>query len=285
MEKLSCMKRLAFVGLVLLGLTGRAFGQSGVPDGYVDMGVRADNGDDLYWAGNDLVLYKDGSLKYAQGAQQGSAIDWKYVAKVLGEYYGTEYERFPRGDFAGNERYDFVRHKLGSPYRLPTYTEIQRMLENSTFRVETFGSPLPEYDKYGSPTWLYGQWMWQTQVRGPRGTAGGWISIQFDEAVVNMASSDKGVLYEGVYSYNKESQTVSFGGYKLKVKSPGRQLLMEGGMNAIYEKVSDNTMAGQQTYLTITSKINGNWLRIALPKPLSTAGNGKGILVYKNSVW
>lgn len=282
MKKISCMKRLMVAGLLLLGMVGEVFGQTDVPDGYVDMGVRADNGDNLYWAGHDLVLYKDGSVKYAQGAQQGSNIRWKYVADLLGGYYGVEHKRFPMGDFAGDGQYDFVRHKLGSPYRLPTYAEILRLLENCTYRVDTFGSQLPEYDKHGAPTWLYGQWMWQTQVSGPRGTFGGWISIQFDEAVVNVSSSDEGVLYEGVYAYNKEKQTVSFGDYKLKVKVPGRQLLMEGGMDAVYEKVSSNAMAGQQSFLTLTSKVNGRRLRIALPKPLSSAGNERGMIVYRN---
>ena len=89
-------------GLLLLGMVGEVFGQTDVPDGYVDMGVRADNGDNLYWAGHDLVLYKDGSVKYAQGAQQGSNIRWKYVADLLGGYYGVEHKRFPMGDFAGD---------------------------------------------------------------------------------------------------------------------------------------------------------------------------------------
>ena len=91
---------------------------------FVDMGVRADNGDVLYWSTGDMILLKNGEAKIANYGGFGSRFGWGDVTgKVVGEdlinYGGSN----PLYEISGNRNYDIARAKLGQPYRLPTYTE------------------------------------------------------------------------------------------------------------------------------------------------------------------
>ena len=53
---------------------------------FVDMGVRADNGDVLYWSTGDMILLKNGEAKIANYGGFGSRFGWGDVTgKVVGE--------------------------------------------------------------------------------------------------------------------------------------------------------------------------------------------------------
>ena len=164
---------------------------------FVDMGVRADNGDVLLWANGDLASLKDGSFVILEQDQIGDTYGWgditgKAVGTNLSQYGGVN----PSVEISGNPSFDITTSKLGSEYRLPTCKEIERLVKNS--RISTFKARrnLPAIDSYGVPTWIYGQWMWQG--------GGNWHSIKFDGPIANIISSDKGRItttYEGVYKY------------------------------------------------------------------------------------
>lgn len=43
---------------------------------FVDMGVRSDNGDILYWSTGDMVLLQNGEVKIADYGEFGSQFGW-----------------------------------------------------------------------------------------------------------------------------------------------------------------------------------------------------------------
>ena len=98
---------------------------------FVDMGVRADNGDILYWSTGDMVLLQNGEVKIADYGEFGSKFGWgditgKVTGDNLNDYGGIN----PLKEISGNKDYDIARARLGKPYRLPTYTEIDRLFKN-----------------------------------------------------------------------------------------------------------------------------------------------------------
>ena len=137
-------------------------GQTKPPRGFVDMGIRANNGDVLYWSNADFNLAKNGAYSFSNKYEPGSVASWSDVKKIIESQLSDKLEmNISIDSTAGNEKYDILRLKLGNPYRLPTEDEIRRLCNNTTMDILTFNRKLPEIDKRGVPTWIYGQWLWQ----------------------------------------------------------------------------------------------------------------------------
>ena len=94
--------------------------------------------------------------------------------------------------------YDIARARLGKPYRLPTYTEIDRLFKNCSEEFVKIPRKLNSVDENGVPLWLQGQWMWQHVIHTQKKTFGGWLSVKIDGLLVNVLSSEGKVLVDGL---------------------------------------------------------------------------------------
>ena len=237
---------------------------------FVDMGVRADNGDVLLWANGDLASLKDGSFVILEQDQIGDTYGWgditgKAVGTNLSQYGGVN----PSVEISGNPSFDITTSKLGSEYRLPTYKEIERLVKNS--RISTFKARrnLPAIDSYGVPTWIYGQWMWQG--------GGNWHSIKFDGPIANIISSDKGRItttYEGVYKY--KDGILYIGNLKLSADKERNVLSADNG--GFFIKVSSQSDEAEIEYYVIESKINHNKLYFPLYRKTQHLSSNNGYM-------
>jgi len=256
-----------------------------VNSSFVDMGVKADNGDVLYWANGDFALMTDGSCCILETSRIGTSLGW---GDITGKAAGTDLALYggmnPLKQISGNEKYDITTAKLGKEYRLPTYNEIQRLVDNTTKRVETKIIDLPEIDFRGVPTWIYGQWMWEMTIITNKGNAGYWNSLKFDGPIVNVVSNKNGtpqVLYNGPYTY--ENGILSFGGTKL-FADENSKILKSTENDGYFRKISNQSEASEMVYYVLTSKINGNKLYFPLhsAKQYGTAKDGKYTIVWDN---
>lgn len=237
---------------------------------FVDMGVKADNGDVLLWANGDLTSLKDGSFVILEQDQIGDTYGWgditgKAVGTNLSQYGGVN----PSVEISGNPSFDITTSKLGSEYRLPTYKEIERLVKNS--RISTFKARrnLPAIDSYGVPTWIYGQWMWQG--------GGNWHSIKFDGPIANIISSDKGRItttYEGVYKY--KDGILYIGSLKLSADKERNVLSADNG--GFFIKVSSQSDEAEIEYYVIESKINHNKLYFPLYRKTQHLSSNNGYM-------
>lgn len=237
---------------------------------FVDMGVRADNGDVLLWANGDLASLKDGSFVILEQDQIGDTYGWgditgKAVGTNLSQYGGVN----PSVEISGNPSFDITTSKLGSEYRLPTCKEIERLVKNS--RISTFKARrnLPAIDSYGVPTWIYGQWMWQG--------GGNWHSIKFDGPIANIISSDKGRItttYEGVYKY--KDGILYIGNLKLSADKERNVLSADNG--GFFIKVSSQSDEAEIEYYVIESKINHNKLYFPLYRKTQHLSSNNGYM-------
>ncbi len=241
-------------------------------EGFVDMGVKSDDGKNLLWAQGDLYT-DDNSFVLLSSDQIGERFGWgditgRAVGSNLSQYGGLN----PPTNICGNTKYDVCTAKLGTDYRLPTYKEMQRLIQNCSIKIHEEERKLPQYDSRGVPTWIYGQWMWQGD--------GSWHSLKFDGALVSIISSANGNMrttYYGPYSY-KSGKIVIPKLLTLTVKDG--QLVAENG--GYFNQISKQTQEGTTLYAELVSKINGNKLRFALSVGSPVLVSGKLVLDMSN---
>lgn len=233
--------------------------------GFVDMGVKADNGKDMLWAQGDLMYTDENVFVLLSSDQIGETFGWgditgRAVGSALSQYGGTN----PPTKICGNPKYDICTAKLGTGYRLPSCKEIERLTDNCTYKVYQSERTLPKYDSRGVPTSIYGQWMWEG--------GGSWHALKFDGPLVSVISSANGnmrSIYYGVYSY-KDGKIVIPNLLKLTVKNG----VLEAENGGYFKQVSKQTQEATVLYAELTSKINGNKLRfpISIGAPVVTSG-------------
>lgn len=119
---------------------------------WVDMGTKADNGAPMYWSSYDLVETNSGTWKLSDSDTIiGDVIQWSL----------KNYEASPF-DISGNEQYDVVTSVLGSPYRMPSRREFQRLIDNSyvSWGAQKIrdGYTKPYKVNYNDVSWIYGTW-------------------------------------------------------------------------------------------------------------------------------
>jgi hypothetical protein len=143
-------KQLTFLTIAFFSITN-VWAQK-----WVDMGTKADNGAPMYWSSFDLVETKNGTWKLANSDT------------IIGDvtYWSLEdYDDSPF-DIAGNKRYDVASSALGSPFRMPSQRELQRLIDNSyiTFHSKKIrnGYTKPYKVNYNDVSWLYGTWQLNT---------------------------------------------------------------------------------------------------------------------------
>ncbi|CAH06225.1 energy transducer TonB [Bacteroides fragilis] len=247
---------------------------------FVDMGVRADNGDILYWSTGDMVLLQNGEIKIADYGEFGSQFGWgditgKVTGDNLNDYGGVNSLK----EISGNKDYDIVRAKLGKPYRLPTYTEIDRLFKNCSEEFVKIPRKLNSVDENGVPLWLQGQWMWQHVIHTQKRTFGGWLSVKIDGLLVNVLSSEGKVLFEGLYSYS--NGVLKFWDFTLYLDMDRK--LIKDNRGEYFKKVSSQSNSMEICGYMLTSKINGNKLFFPVSHSYSAVNTGSGVLIMNNN--
>lgn len=243
------------------------------------MGVRADNGDILYWSTGDMVLSQNGTAKIASYGKIGSQFGWGDITgratdENLSNYGGST----PLNEISGNANYDIARAKLGQPYRLPTYTEIERLYKNCSMEFVKIPRELGSVDENGVPSWLQGQWMWQHVIHTQRGSYGGWLSVKIDGLLVNVLSSEGKTLFEGLYNYS--NGVLKFWDFTLYLDMDKKLIKDEKG--EYFKKVSSQSTTTEICGYMLTSKINGNKLFFAVPSSYSAMDAGSTVIVTNN---
>lgn len=119
---------------------------------WVDMGTKADNGAPMYWSSYDLVETNSGTWKLSDSDTIiGDVIQWS-----LKDYDDSPF------DISGNKQFDVVTSVLGSPYRMPSRREFQRLIDNSyvSWGAEKIrnGYTKPYNVNYNDISWIYGTW-------------------------------------------------------------------------------------------------------------------------------
>ena len=117
---------------------------------WVDMGTKADNGAPMYWSSYDLVKNKKSEWELAKfdtliGAETSWSLENGFYSPV---------------DIAGNKLYDVATKSLGSPYRMPSQREFDRLISNcdvSFYSVKVKKGYVIKPD-INDMSWLYGTW-------------------------------------------------------------------------------------------------------------------------------
>lgn len=246
---------------------------------WVDMGVRAENGDIIYWSSSDFGLYKNGSAGFVDYGEIGSAFGW---GDITGQASGNDLSKYgganPPNSIEGNPRYDIITAKLGKIYRLPTMKEFQQLVNNCEIKRTTIERKR-NVGKDGLPSWVQGQWMWHSSALAGGRTLNTSISLTIDGYLASVYTSDND-YWEGSYTYSKGKLKV----WKLDLIVDESTQSIKDDRGYQYQKISNKTESRKLTGYYFKSKINGNTLLFALPPTASagTAGGGQFTIAWAN---
>lgn len=248
------ISRIFIVPLLVIITSEPIFAQK-----WVDMGIRAENGDIIYWSSSDFALYKNGTVGFVEYGEEGSAFGWgdisgKNTGSDLSQYGGKN----PPNKIEGNPKYDIVTAKLGSPYRLPTQREIQALIDNCRIERTTIDRGTPKGSN-GLPSWVQGQWCNGVSIGNSS------ISIRIDGFIASYYLTLGNYYWEGPYIYS--GGKISIDDFTFIVDDEKK--VLKGG-NYVLRKISSSTVSNKVTGLLFTSKINGNKLLFAMPHSDST---------------
>lgn len=249
---------------------------------WIDMGVRDENGDIIYWSSSDFALYDNGTVVFVEYGQSGSTFGWGDISgektgSLLSQYGGQN----PLSNIAGNPRYDIVTAKLGSSYRLPTHKEIQDLLDNCEITETTIDRGTPRGTN-GLPSWVQGQWMINDAVL-VRGTFGDGVinssvSVRIDGGIASYYCTSTNDYWEGPYSYTDGKIVIG----KLNLIVDDDKKVLKDIRGDVFSKISNHTVSNKVTGILFTSKINGNTLLFAMPSAVSTYSSGEYTIVTTN---
>lgn len=249
---------------------------------WVDMGVRDENGDMMYWASSDFVLYNNGTVGFANYGESGSEVGW---GDISGEKSGSNLSQFggqnPPGRIEGDPKYDIVTAKLGSPHRLPTQKEIQALMDNCDVKTTTIHTGEPQGTN-GLPSWVHGQWMSNDAVMLGNTVVNSALSVKVDGGLASWFTSNNtlhGDYWEGPYIYDDGRLVI--GKLTLIVDKESRTLKDRNGR--AFSKISSSTSSNKVTGVLFTSRINGNTLLFAMPPSVTAINSGKYYIAFRNS--
>lgn len=246
---------------------------------WVDMGVRAENGDAIYWSNSDFEIYRNGNVGFAEYGEMGSHFGWgditgRTVGSDLSRYGGTN----PPSHIEGNPQYDIITAKLGSPYRLPSFYEFNELAKNCEFSVKTIVSQRNQ-GKDGLPSWVQGQWMCNNAALINGQVYNASVSLKIDGVMASVYTSDNN-YWEGTYSYSNGILKV----WKLKLNINESDKSINDDRGYQYQKISDKTKSGKIRGMQLKSKINGNTLFFPFPDDVSSFASGGYTIVGTNTL-
>lgn len=246
---------------------------------WVDMGVKSDNGQPLYWADGDLIK-EDGNFRIGEYSEIGTAFYWGDPNGGTNAAIGSNIP-----NIVGNKKYDVVSANTEYPNRMPSRTEFIRLLKNCKINIETFyieGKRLPVNPNDYS--WIYGMWCEPVDITGSinsiaaaiNGAVKYAISLYRDNTYryiedISDFSGTSTRNWVGTYKLDKENNVIvlykngrewAFIRFSLSMRTMtrnGKSLNKSGG---VYEYEAT-------TYIycaKLTSNINGNVLYFALDR-------------------
>lgn len=246
---------------------------------WVDMGVRAENGDVIYWSNSDFEIYRNGNVGFAEYGEIGSSFGW---GDITGMAVGSDLLRYggenPPSHIEGNPRYDIITAKLGSPYRLPSFYEFNELAQNCEFSVKTVVSQRNQ-GKDGLPSWVQGQWMCNNAALINGQVFNASVSLKFDGVMASVYTSDND-YWEGTYSYSNGILKV----WKLKLNVNESNRTIKDDRDYQYQKISNKTESGKIKGMQLKSKINGNTLFFPFPSSVSSFSGGGYTIVGMNTI-
>lgn len=250
-------------------------------DVWVDMGVLSDDGSPLYWAKGDLVYRQDGTFGIAAEGQLANSFVW---GNNDGRLQSDCNESLcgginPQQVISGDSLYDVVTHELGYPCRMPTHTEIERLIEGTTQRFGSFPIELPKYLPNGLPSSLLGQWMIEYL---PNDGLHQSRSILIDGLLANDMVSVGGrnaVEYAGPYNLN--GQNIYIGENCYTFDASGQVLYDSSGR--LLRHISKKTSFGESYGCLLTSNENNNTIFLPCSAPQTTVSNGDMVMTFKSS--
>lgn len=250
-------------------------------DVWVDMGVLSDDGSPLYWAKGDLVYRKDGSFGIAAEGQMANNFVWGNNDGRLqsacdeSQCGGSN----PHPVISGDSLYDVVTHELGYPCRMPTHTEIERLIEGTTQRFGSFPIELPKYLPNGLPSSLLGQWMIEYVSNDGLHKS---RTILIDGILANVIVRVGGghiVEYDGPYILKGENIFIGDNCYTF---DPSGQALYDSS-GQILRHISKKTSYGEAYGCLLTSVKNKNMIFLPCSAPQATVSSGDMVMSFKSS--
>lgn len=246
---------------------------------WVDMGIRTEDGDIIYWSNSDLGLRKDGRLAFVGYGEIGSVFGW---GDITGQANGKDLSKFgganPPNSIEGNPQYDIITAKLGKEYRLPTWNEYQQLIDNCGVKTITIERK-NNVGKNGLPSWVQGQWMWHSAALANGRVMNASITLKIDGYLASVYTSDND-YWEGSYTYSNGNLKV----WKLDLIVDESNRTIKDDRGYQYQKISNKAESKKIKGFLYTSKINGNTLLFPLPPTVSTATtqNGQYTIAWEN---
>lgn len=246
---------------------------------WIDMGVRADNGDIIYWSNSDFAIFENGAMGFVEQGGIGSSVGW---GDITGKIFSKDLSNFgsanPPNNIEGNPQFDIITANFGSSYRLPTANEIQKLIDNSTISIRKLERK-QNHGKDGLPTWVQGQWMWHNAELIGGQALNVSITLKIDGLLASVYTSDND-YWEGGYSYSNGKLKV----WKLTLNVDENNKALKDDRGYQYQKISNKTESGKYTAFVFKSKINGNELMFVMPPTISagTAGGGQYTITWNN---
>jgi hypothetical protein len=243
---------------------------------WVDMGIRDENGKTIYWADADFVVFKDGSFGLANYGEIGSLVGW---GDVTGNASGSDLSNYggdyPPLNISGNTRYDIVSAGLGEKYRMPTSADFISLIENCDIEYKTITKEVVGLG--GLPSWVQGEWMWQSSdlINGKVTNAS--INLRIDGYLASVYTSEK-EYWEGTYSYEGGVLSV----WKLDLLIDDINKIIRDNKGYQFRKISDNTKTSKTTGFIFKSRINGNTLFFVMPSSMTMGTNGSAVISWEN---
>ena len=243
---------------------------------WIDMGIRDEMGNKIYWADADFAVFKDGSSGLADYGEAGSLVGWGDVTGVVsGDDLSNYGGNTPPLKISGDSRYDIVSANLGEKYRLPTNTEFYLLIENCDIEFKTIKKQVVGLG--GLPSWVQGEWMWHSSDMINGKTINVSINLRIDGYLASVYTSEK-EYWEGTYSYDEGVLSV----WKLDLLIDDINKTIRDSKGYQFRKISDNTKTSKTNGFLFKSRINGNTLFFVMPSSMTMGTNGSAVISWEN---
>ena len=233
-------------------------------EAWIDMGVEADDGGQLFWAIGDLMIRNDYTFGICDLGEYGTLFGWGCLqlaesSEGLETFGGSN----PPKSIVGNPNLDVVSAYLNNPARMPSFEEWKRLLDNTEAEFISIQKGLPDIGSNGLPSWVQGQWTAQARV-GSSVFARSYKIDGLTSSVIDTEGGRVSPVYSGVYDYYEDEHKLVLGNIVLYVNENTKTLQTDNGVSL--KKVSMDTESSKTFGLRLKSKVNGNTLFFPLPQ-------------------
>lgn len=275
-----------FIGFLLVTIASKPiFAQK-----WVDMGVKSDNGQPLYWADGDLIK-ENGSFRIGDHSEIGTKFYWGDPNGGTNAAIGSSIPNH----ITGNKKYDVVSANTEYPNRMPSNHEFMRLIYNCKLECVNLmikkGEIITDSNDF---SWIYGVWGVNFEFNNPAANivaaanGNAVYKIQLNRDNTYIYAGYLGGRCSGKFEINKTNRRIDFKGGCLSGEHIDikitlgyyKELLYNGDKlgnfsNPFYQNADDTYMY----FVKLTSKINGNVLYFAIEE-----NNGKQSHLTKSPI-